>query len=60
MIYVISCLNKHKKFERFRVPQEVFIYIRQLECALRNPKVSKLKQLYPDRFEELENDQQTQ
>ena len=54
MIYVISCLNKH------RVPQEVFIYIRQLECALRNPKVSKLKQLYPDRFEELENDQQTQ
>ncbi len=36
----------------YQVPRDVYVYIRQLECYIKNPKESKLKQVYDRRFRE--------
>ena len=37
-------------WKRFEVPEEVYMYIRQLECYIAHPDISKLKENYPERF----------
>lgn len=34
----------------FEVPEEVYVYVKQLETYIRNPEISKLKNIYPHRF----------
>ncbi len=52
MAYYISV--KHPRdnyYVRIEVSTEIYTYIRQLESYIKNPKTSKLKQLYPKLFE---------
>jgi len=37
-------------YRHFEVPEEVYIYIKQLESCIKFPDVSKLKEKYGDRF----------
>lgn len=48
----ISCYNKEGKLEHFPVPIEVYIYLRQLECAIAFPDKSEIKETYSFRFGE--------
>ena len=50
MSHNISCKCKDGKFKHFKVPFEIWIYIRQLEVYVIDPKLSKLKEHYPHRF----------
>jgi hypothetical protein len=52
----ISCLNKEGEYQHFEVPEEVFVYVRQLECYIKYPEQSKLKKTYSDRFKDEHND----
>ena len=38
------------KYKAFKVDHEVLVYIKQLEFAVRHPRLSKLKKLYWERF----------
>jgi hypothetical protein len=49
--YYISCKNKNLEYERFEVPKEIYIYIRQLENYILNPELSKLKETYREKYE---------
>ena len=50
----ISCYNMpNKELEHFEVPDPVYIYIRQLENAIKYD-ISGVKRLYPFRFGEAE------
>lgn len=40
------------KYKAFKVPYDVYIYVKQLENAVKHPELSKLKDLYPERFKE--------
>ena len=47
----ISCYNMpYKDLEHFEVPEPVYIYICQLENAIKH-NTSGVKRLYPGRFE---------
>lgn len=46
----ISCKNRQGKYQSFKVPEEIFNYIIQLECFILDPINSKLKNAYPERF----------
>ena len=48
--YMIACKNNKGKFKHFSVPEEVWLYIRQLECYIKQPQISKFKEKYPERF----------
>jgi len=50
MSYYISVKNKNGKYQSFKVPEEIHRYIIQLECYILNPKQSKLKEVYNERF----------
>ena len=50
MNYNISIKERNGKFKHHKVPKEVYIYIKQLELAVRFPKHSKIKKLYPKRL----------
>lgn len=47
--YYISCYNQDsRKLEHFNVPHSIYVYIIQLENAIRDKEVSSnLKKLYP-------------
>lgn len=46
----ISCYNiPYKELQHFEVPEPIYIYIRQLECAIKYGS-SGVQKLYPDRF----------
>ncbi len=45
----ISCYNENKELESFKVPQAVYLYVLQLECAIKY-KRGGVQKLYPDRF----------
>ena len=46
----ISCYNMpYKDLQHFEVPDPVYIYIRQLECAIKYGS-GGVQKLYPDRF----------
>jgi len=46
--YYVSVKNKEGGYKTYSVPQEVYIYILQLEAYIRNPTKSKLKEVYND------------
>ena len=51
MSYVICVKNGGtKKYEHFEVPEQVYLYILQLEAYIRHPKKSKLREFYSDLF----------
>lgn len=50
MTHCVSVKNRLGEYEHFKVPPEVYMYIRQLEMAIKYPNTSKLKELYPERF----------
>lgn len=51
MKYFISVkIDLSGNWESFSVPCEIYTYIKQLENYIKNPKQSKLKELYPERF----------
>lgn len=54
----VTVLKRDGKYYPFQVPEEVYIYIRQLEAYIKHPDLSKLKELYSDRFKECKNDSQ--
>lgn len=49
----ISCYNKDKELEHYKVPYDVSVYIRQLECEIKY-KSGGIQKLYPFRFGEKE------
>jgi hypothetical protein len=53
--HYLSIKNKDGNFEHFLVPKEVYMYVHQLENAIKYPDRSGIKQLYPERFNENNN-----
>jgi len=49
-VYMVSIKVTESGYRHFVVPREVSIYIHQLECYIKNPDASKLKELYLNRF----------
>jgi len=45
----ISCYNEKRELEHFKVPEPIFVYIRQLEDEI-NYGMGGVQRLYPDRF----------
>lgn len=52
MSYFVAVKNKEGEYKHFKVPPEVALYIRQLECYVLCPDISKLKTVYADKFGE--------
>lgn len=48
--YFISVKIDSEEYKHFVVPYEVYVYIQQLETYINHPEVSKLKEVYPERF----------
>ncbi len=48
--YLISVKDREGKFKHFSVPEEIAIYIKQLEMCIKYPNQSKLKEIYKERF----------
>lgn len=48
--YFVSVKVKKDEYKTFEVPREVYLYIKQLETAVKHPRKSKIKDLYPERF----------
>lgn len=52
MSYHLAIKDKEGKYQRFTVPLEVSLYVKQLEAYIMLPGISKLKEAYPERFAE--------
>ena len=52
MAYYIAVKNKKGEDQTFEVQEEVSRYILQLEGYIKYPKLSKLKEIYPERFKD--------
>lgn len=50
MSYYLSVKNKKNNFTGYEVPEEIYIYVKQLEAYINFPNESKLLEAYPDRF----------
>lgn len=48
--YNLAIKDKNETYKHFSVSEEVYVYVRQLEAYIKNPKKSKLKEVYSDRF----------
>ncbi len=48
--HYIAVKDKDNKYKHFKVPYEVYLYVRQLEAYIIHPEESKLKEFYSDRF----------
>ena len=49
----VSCKTKDSKFKEYKhykVDEDVYLYILQLEAYIRQPELSKLKEVYKERF----------
>ena len=49
----VSCKTKDSKFKEYKhykVDEDVYLYILQLEACIRQPELSKLKEVYKERF----------
>ena len=55
MAYFIS-VKTRKGFKHIEVEEEVYIYVKQLEIAIKYPAESKLKETYHERFLEVKDD----
>jgi hypothetical protein len=49
-IAVKSATGEHD-YVHYEVPEDVYIYIRQLEMFVKYPNISQIKKLYPERFD---------
>jgi hypothetical protein len=50
MFYTVAVKDREGTWVRFQVPQDVYIYIKQLEAYIHNPEASKLREVYHERF----------
>jgi hypothetical protein len=50
MSCLLSIKDKDKNFKHYEVPEEVYIYVQQLEMFIKFPNDSKLLEAYPERF----------
>ena len=50
MQHIVSVLDRNTCWLWFAVPKEVYVYIRQLEHFIKYPELSKLKEVYSERF----------
>jgi len=50
--YYISVKVSDNEYKHISVPKEAYIYIKQLEGYIKYPELSKLKEVYRDRFDE--------
>lgn len=48
--YYLSVKTKDGDYKHFKVPYEIYLYVNQLEFAVKHPTVSCLSDLYPERF----------
>lgn len=48
--YIVSVKNKNGIYQQFKVPEEVYVYVKQLEAYIKSPNKSKLKEVYHERF----------
>ena len=51
---VVSVKNAEGEIKQHRVHLDVMNYILQLESFVRDPEVSKVKELYPERFDKID------
>ena len=47
--------NASDIFKTYNVPNNVYIYIRQLEEAVKHPELSRIKEAYSERFKDDSN-----
>ena len=48
--YLISVKVNQEKYEYFEVPEEIYIYIKQLETSIKTGYTKGISKLYPERF----------
>lgn len=48
--YIINVKNGLQEYESHDVAVNIYLYIKQLECAIKFPEQSMIKELYPERF----------
>lgn len=48
--YFISIKDKDGKYKHVEVSEDVYRYIRQLEGFIKHPDISKIKEVYKERF----------
>ena len=49
----VSVKISSKEYKLFKVPIEVYVYIKQLENAIRYSDIDSIKKLYPERFKKI-------
>jgi len=59
MSYSLAIKNREGEYDRFTVDEKVYVYVRQLECALNTGNKQGLQRLYPERFGAAEPDPNT-
>jgi len=50
MSYYVSIKDRSGKYKLHKVNNNVYYYIKQLESYIRRPEMSKLKEVYCERF----------
>ena len=48
--YYVSAKTHGGAYKHFQVPVEVYVYVQQLEAAVRDPANDKIKEQYSERF----------
>jgi hypothetical protein len=51
MNYYVSVKDENGEYKHIPVPEEVYVYVRQLEICIKYPNKSHLLELYPERFD---------
>lgn len=46
----LSVISKDGEYRHYKVPYEVYQYVQQLETYIKHPDISKLKEVYKERF----------
>ena len=55
MSHSLAIKDKDGKYQRFNVTLEVQLYVKQLETFVMHPEISKLLEVYKDRFSKAPN-----
>lgn len=48
--YYVAVKVTPEQYKHFGVPEEVYIYVKQLESAIKTGNTKGLEELYPERF----------